>query len=524
MTRSRWIEIILTLLAGLILGLALAFLDGRGNWLQGWFVYGFLSSLACISLLVAWRWVGSPVWLAWLLAAAFILRLFLGVTYSHVLPRVGYDTEVQNAGFIAIDAYSRDLQSWELASSQRPILDAFDKDYAIDQYGGMEVLSAFVYRYISPDLHRSWLIILLGSWVSALGVAFLWKAARLAFNEQLAALAAWILAFYPENVWLGGSQMREPFLVAFVIFSFHGLTAWIKNPLHRGWLWLLVGLLGLLLFSPGVSIFLIVFLGGWAFLFEGRNRIPWKALGLGLGVSAIAVLLFWIAQSRGALQGIPLWETLSGWVKYSVNWDIYQLERDSGMIQYLFNFVLPQWLKVPFIFIYGLLQPVLPAAIFDAANGFWQIVGIIRSLGWYLLIPLILFSFQGIWRSSRQTKDFSWLWLFLASLAWIVISSIRAGGDQWDNPRYRTIFLAFQSLLAAKAWLDYRQTRDPWFIRIVLVELVFVVSFALWYASRYTALLEPLSFPMMVAVIIVFSFTIVVGGWFVDKRRKLKKG
>ena len=191
------------------------------------------------------------------------------------------------------------------------------------------------------------------------------------------------------------------------------------------------------------------------------------------------------------------------------------------MIQYLFNYVLPQWAQVPFVFIYGLLQPVLPAAIFDTANGFWQVVGILRSLGWYLLAPLMLFSLLGIWKSSRKTKDYAWLWLFLVSWVWIFISSIRAGGDQWDNPRYRAIFLAFEALLAAKAWLDYRKSRNPWFIRILLVELVFVLIFSLWYASRYTSIIAPLSFPVMIASILTLSLLILVGGWLLDKRKKL---
>ena len=522
MNRSRWIEYFLTFLAGLILGLVLAVLDGSKHLVQGWMAYGLLSSLAFISFLVVWRWVGSPPWLAWLLVAAFILHLVLAVTFSNILPLYGYDTEVQNAGYIAIDAYSRDLQSWELASSERPIMDAFDKDYAIDQYGGLEAMSALVYRYLSPDFHRPWLIILLGSWMTALGMAFLWQASRMVFDEKLATLAVWMMAFYPEGVWLGSSQLREPFLMAFVIFAFYGVTAWIKLPAHKGWPWLLVGLLGLLLFSPGISIFLIVMLGGWVILENGHNRIPWKGLGLGLGITILALLLFWVAQSQGNLQGLPLWETISGWFKYTVNWDIYQLERDSGMIQYLFRNVLPQGLKLPFVFIYGLLQPVLPAAIFDAANGFWQVVGILRSLGWYLVVPLMIFSLQGIWRSARKTGNYAWLWLFLASWTWIFISSLRAGGDQWDNPRYRAIFLAFQALLAAKAWLSYSQSRNPWFIRILLVELGFVTIFSLWYASRYTSIIAPLSFPVMVASILGFTIVILFGGWLLDRRRRVR--
>ena len=522
MKSPRWIEYLYAFLAGLVLGFILSILDASGNFLKGWLAYGLISSLAFISLMALWRWVGSLPWFAWLLAITFLLRLILGVTFSFIVPDYGYDTEVQNAGFIAIDAYSRDLQSWELASSDRPILDAFDKDYAIDQYGGLEAVSALIYRYLSPDFHRPWLIILLASWISAVGIAFLWQASRLVFDEKLSSLAVWLVAFYPETIWLGSSQMREPFLMYFIVIAFYGLVSWLKLSAGKGWIWLFAGFIGLLLFSPGISIFLVILLGGWAILQKGIKRIPWKALGLGFGIIVVALLLFWVAQAQGNLQGFSPWETISGWLKYTVRWDVYQLERDSGMIQYLFKNVLPPSLKIPFVFVYGLLQPVLPAAIFDAANGFWQIVGILRSLGWYLLVPLLIFSFQDIWKSARKSKNYAWVWLFLFAWIWIFISSLRAGGDQWDNPRYRTIFLAFQMLLASRAWLNYRQTRNPWFIRIILVEAGFVAIFSLWYASRYLSFIAPLSFPVMVGLILVYSFGVLVGGWILDRRRILR--
>ena len=177
-------------------------------------------------LLAAWRWAGSVRWLGWLLLLAFGLRLGLGVSLSFILPTSGYETEVQQAGYNSVDAYNRDLQSWELASSERPILDAFDKSYAVDQYGGLEALSALVYRYLSPDAHRPWLVILMASTMAALGVAFLWQAARMEWNAKLAALAAWIFALYPESLWLGSSQMREPFLLTFIALLVWGLVAW----------------------------------------------------------------------------------------------------------------------------------------------------------------------------------------------------------------------------------------------------------------------------------------------------------
>jgi len=69
--------------------------------------------------------------------------------------------------------------------------------------------------------------------------------------------------------------------------------------------------------------------------------------------------------------------------------------------------------------------------------------------------------------------------------AWVLIAAYNAGGDQWDNPRYRTILLAWQALLAAWAWGWARERRDPWLARWLAVEAFFIASFAEWYLSRY---------------------------------------
>ena len=50
-----------------------------------------------------------------------------------------------------------------------------------------------------------------------------------------------------------------------------------------------------------------------------------------------------------------------------------------------------------------------------------------------------------------------------------VISAYRAGGDLWDNPRYRAGFAAFQLILAA--WAFFQQ--QAWLLA--------------WYLPRYTA-------------------------------------
>jgi peptidoglycan/LPS O-acetylase OafA/YrhL len=112
----------------------------------------------------------------------------------------------------------------------------------------------------------------------------------------------------------------------------------------------------------------------------------------------------------------------------------------------------------------------------------------------------------------------AWLWLWLTVWVWIVLSSARAGGDQWDNPRYRVILLMFQAALAAYSLLWARQRRDRWLGRILAVEGVFLVLFGYWYFSRYanTGLITFNIF-IVFAAIAVISLGILIGGWLRDK-------
>jgi hypothetical protein len=520
MNKTRGLDLLWSCLAGFILGLILTSLDGQGGFWQGWFAYSLLSGLGILALVLTWRWSGSERWMGLVLLLAFGLRLGIGVGLSFILPASGYDTEVQRAGYNSVDAYNRDMQSWELAGSDRSLLDAFDKDYAIDQYGGLEALSAFIYRYLSPDAHRPWLVILVAALTASLGIAFLWKAARTVWNEQLARVAACLFAFYPESLWLGGSQMREPFLLTFSTLVFWGVVAWLVLHERKGWIWLLGGSVGLLLFSPGVFLFCIFSLAGWTWLRSGQRRIPWRGLALASGVLGIGLVVFWAALSHGTFEGAPLFETLAGWFKYSIRWDIYQLERDSGMIQYLFRHVLPPDLKIPFIFVYGLLQPVLPAALFDPSPWIWQTVAIVRSLGWYLILPWLVFSFIAIVRTSSRDQKAAWLWMFFITWLWMAFSALRAGGDQWDNPRYRAIFLIFQAFLAAKAFWFYRETHNAWLARIILVELVYTLLFSYWYASRFFPSIPSLPLEGMMVLMAVIVLVILLGGWLMERHKR----
>jgi hypothetical protein len=63
----------------------------------------------------------------------------------------------------------------------------------------------------------------------------------------------------------------------------------------------------------------------------------------------------------------------------------------------------------------------------------------------------------------------------------MIIASARAGGDLWDNPRYRTIFLPWLTFITAWAW----KYRGKWLYRLLIMEGIFIAFFTEWYLARY---------------------------------------
>jgi hypothetical protein len=59
--------------------------------------------------------------------------------------------------------------------------------------------------------------------------------------------------------------------------------------------------------------------------------------------------------------------------------------------------------------------------------------------------------------------------------------------------------------------------RNPWFVRVYLMELVFLLFFSQWYASRYVYLGGQLPFAVMVVAILALWGLIVGIGWWRDR-------
>jgi hypothetical protein len=493
---------------------------GPGNFWLGWLAYAAILVPGRLALTAAWRWAAGGKSLAWMLAIAFLLRLAAGLAFTLLLPAAGYDNPTQNAGYVFFDAFRRDTQAWELAESSAPLMQAFSKSYSTDQYGGLLALSGLLYRYLSPDTHRQMLPVVVGALVFTLGTTFLFKATKSAFGEQTAFLAGWIFALYPESILQGSSQMREPFLMTFATLAFYGAVAWPESH-RRAWPWLAASLTGMLLISPGIALVTLVVLAGWFYFGGEKRRISWSVIIVAGLVFIAALILFAWGASRGASSGSPLAAALN-WFREAVKWDAYLLDRSSGWVQKLFD-EMPAALHLPFVAVYGMLQPVLPAALVEPGLPLWKTVGVLRAFGWYALLPLLGYGLLAAWRKPEASQRRGLLWLGAVSWIWIILTALRAGGDLWDNPRYRVILLAFEAILAAQALTGWSARRDPWLPRLLTVEAVFLLVFGHWYAARYFHWPGQLPFFGMVVLILGLSGLVLGVGFWRDNRPKVRR-
>ncbi len=492
----------------------------KGNYFSAWLSAALIFFFGISALFALWSWTGKSRKLLLIIALALLFRLVAGVVLETFLPINGYqDSEQQQAGYVFYDAYRRDTAAYDLAQSDAPLLSAFSKSENTDQYGGLLTLSAGVYRYLSPDAHRPLLIVLIAAFAAALGIPFLWMAAKELGGEKFALPAALIFALYPESILMGSSQMREPFLISLV-----ALVSWAFLNLEKSRkaaLWALgFGFLAMLLISPAIAIFSLIFLSVYKLILDERKKISLKQIAFVLLFLLLAFFFLSSALSSTKLTANSPFGTVLEWTRRAVQWDTYQLERGSGWVQKLFS-EMPAALHVPFATSYGLVQPVLPAAIIEPTTIIWKILGILRALGWYLLAPLLLYGFFALPKLDSTQARRIWTWFGLACWFWIILASLRAGGDQWDNPRYRVIFLALEALFAARAWITFREQKDAWLPRILTVEVIFLAFFTQWYASRYYVRFGTLSFGSMVAWILSISIFVILGGIIQDKKKQL---
>jgi 4-amino-4-deoxy-L-arabinose transferase-like glycosyltransferase len=502
----------------LALGAGLAAMQ-PGSFLRGWTGFAALFAAGLLGLAALVRWGGGGRTLAWMTAVALGLRLLAGTTLYVLLPVDGYDEPDDRAGFVFTDAHRRDDQAWDLASSGASLLAAFDRRYYTDQYGGLLALSALTYRVLSPDAHRPLLVLSLAAIAAALGVPFFYRVTRQLWGKNLAFAATWLYCLYPESVITGGAQMREPFLLTFISIALWGFATWLEERSRNSWMGLGIGFAGLVLTSPAIALGLVALLAVWLRI-RGEHTRSALALWIGGAVLFLAAFVFlaWSLNSRAEGASSPI-GIIASWFREAVGWVVYQLERGSGQVQNVFSKLFPA-AQFLFVVAYGITQPLLPPAFLEPTTITWHAIGILRSLGWYIVLPLLAYAPIAVWRREAGVQRRLWAWLVAFSWLWILVAAVRAGGDQWDNPRYRLIFFGIQALAASAAWLSWRADRDAWLPRIVAAEILCLLLFGQWYLARYY--LIGIHFPIMVvmSMCIIVVLLILGGGAVWEHRRR----
>ena len=479
----------------LLLSLALAWVSTKFQDVQGW--GSFLAMFVLCGAILAVGWLalkaeGLPRWLGALLVGAAVLRLAVGAMWYIVLPVAGHGGVEEKAGYVMADARERDQTAWQIAQSGKALSRTFLTYRKADQYGGLLFLSVLVYRYLSSASHQPLMMVGVTAAFSALAILFTWALARRAWGARAAGVAALTLALYPEAVLLGSSQMREAFTITFTVAAFYGLVRFGQDHSWSGLAWILGAVLLNLPLSPPLSALLMVMLGvtallmGRKTLFGERGLHQWRLWLLLVGVVALVLLGLYLSWRQFAPRDdFDLIALIGWWIRKSAEWQAYLTRRASGWIQKIFSGT-PDWTHVPLLLAYGVVQPFLPAALIAPSQApVWQWIAIWRALGWAILLPALLYApLRAI--SQRSARGFT---LGLSLAVWIVIlaASYRAGGDQWDNARYRSAFAGLQVALVAWMWMEHRRSSDPWLRRVLVSVALILAWFLPWYLRRYTA-------------------------------------
>ena len=500
MIKKYFKPLFLSSITGILIGLAITLINPGSHPIIGFLSASILTFACSLILYFSWKKLGGDRQAGWATAATFIIRVLIGLILFITLPVYGYDPTPPNSGYLYLDAYQRDTDAWNLAVSASSLADAFKDEFYSDQYGGLLSLSAGLYRIFSPDSHRPLLILIITAFFTALGLPFFRKAVYERWGEKTANASAWIYALYPESIILGASQMREPILIGLSAILFWSVSQWAHNKRDTA-LALGFSTLGLIFisFKAAGVILLCTALYFWIDMLLPNLKKYYRYAGFILFIVLIATVVFFS------------WN----WLVDSSKWDLYLMETSSGRIQWELELVGEKH-RAPFIISYGMLQPVLPASFVYPGIPIMQSVSIFRSLGWYAILPLLISGAILVWKV-QSWKDKGLILLILAIvLIWTLVSSARAGGDQWDNPRYRSILFIWFALLGGWSWLRRKESKSPWLWRILFLELTYTGFFIQWYLSRYYDLFKRLDFWSMIRLLGIIGAVVIFGGIFLD--------
>jgi hypothetical protein len=479
----------LLLALAILAGAAITFIETLSLEPGLWGAYAFLILLGEGLLYLAWKLVerdGAGKQLFTLVLVGLFLRIGVGVALYQGLPRWGYDEKAQRAGYVYWDAYKRDTDAYARARSDLPLITAFTTPKPSDQYGGVLFLSSLIYRHIRLPEHHPLLVTTLFASISLLGVLFTWGFLKRAFDEKIAWVGALVVLLYPEAILLSASQMREPFLMSAVAMALYGYSSMRSGQMRAGSLLcgFAVGVLTFPISPPTVPILLLLLVAAWAWERRDRRRVI-AAIGLAAFIIA-GIAMMVSAKAWASLEGVDgsLLEVTQSWLaNTTAPWRITLVSGQSDILDVILD-RLPGALQVPFLVTFGLLQPLLPAAIIAPGASIWRIVGILRSLGWAISLPVLFYAtIKGMRKQSRHTLILYFVILFWAAAA---LSSVRAPSYQWDNPRYRATFIAVQAGLMAWGWMIAGRSRDPWLKRAFILFAIPAIVVTAWYYGRYS--------------------------------------
>ncbi len=498
-------DILFSFIASVIISLVMAAFQ-PAPFFSAWYGANLLLWLSFFLLLRTWRFFQGGRMLAILMLVTFFTRLLLGLFIYVSLPEIGFDNAAENAGYVYADAYVRDTQALTIARGEDPLSVIFSDEQSADQYGGLMYLTAVIYRFFSLDEVRPVFITILAALVMSAGLAFLFDAVRRRWNEKIALAAAWFFALYPEGILLGSSQMREPFLIGLFCIAFWAVVTWREKTAQKILYFAIPVLLSLVISTPFGAILAGLLVAFWL--------VEWLTAQRSTQIRRIGLL---VLAGMGVVGLIGGWL----WLKPTLYYDAFLTQTSSGNITVLLERMGEKW-RMPFITIYGIVQPFLPGALTDPSLPFWRATAIIRALGWWFVLPFIPYGFFSMWKAKPKSERWGLVVLVLALLAWVLIATLRAGGDQWDNPRYRALLIPWFAVLFGWCWHRLREGHLTWFLRWVGVVLVFFVVFFLWYMFRYQVIKEYIGFFDMIRVILAGWAVIVLGGlaWDFVKLRK----
>jgi hypothetical protein len=500
------------------------------TWFWGKFYWpnfaSFLLPVIAFSALVAaaLRWLapgaGQGAWLRRWVWIALVVRVASVAFWPVALRAWGYRSPEQQAGFIATDAYNASQLAWDRAQSDTPAISAFARGHG-DNTGGITFLAVVAYRAFSPDFQRPMILGLLASSFTALTVLAAYHLASLHALPSVAKGAAIIAALYPEAVIIGSAHLQQGYLALLLGFMLWGVSAaWVstgrQSPDVQAPLFALsrragvILALGALIVMMGVSLQFGILAAGVlllaaVWLADWRTTAGRVLLGVLAAVVVALPLLHFLSEAELIPDSLNLlmiqWKFLFGqaWTEFdrmlaAPGTDLFE----SLMVR------MPRSLAFVVAGCYGLLQPVLPAAIGyrnveQAGGGIWQVLGLLRASGWYILLPLLVYGGSAALRRIRERRFDT----FAALLFWIVaaVASYRALGDQWDNPRYRLFVLVPMAFLAAWGFVRWRQTRSPWLGRIAVPFALSCVVMTAWYVARYWLGVRLPAVPVLAGVI-----------------------